>query len=271
MNPVCPQCAGELVPSGPGTVTCPLHGGEYLAPAASIPVSVPPPPPLPAQQSSFAPLMESEACFKHPDVLATGRCASCGTALCNLCTISDSRGMKYCPTCYSRKLSATAPPPRIPMNRPPRVPLGTKCSAHPEVAAVDRCTRCGAAVCGTCDFVFPGNVHLCPKCVSAPQQMSPGKKKSLIFCYIIAAWTTVASALVFSGLLAHMITSQSDAELLGGCLMIFVMIPSLVGTGLSFGNIDKRGRTSIAAWIVLFWNGAITLAYVLLMIKGSMK
>src|SRR5215475_2051895 len=56
-----------------------------------------------------------------------------------------------------------AVPPAIPENPPVRV--GITCVQHSKIQATEQCKRCGAFMCATCDFAFPGGVHLCPICV----------------------------------------------------------------------------------------------------------
>src|SRR4051794_4881542 len=53
-----------------------------------------------------------------------------------------------------------------------------RCVKHPDSPAVVFCHNCRAPSCATCDFVFPGDIHLCPECaVNSRPKMSSGRRK----------------------------------------------------------------------------------------------
>jgi hypothetical protein len=127
-------------------------------------------------------------------------------------------------------------------------------------------------MCGTCDFALPGGVHICPTCAAAPKtNLSPRRKKLMIWSYILAGLATVGMAIVFSGALAGMADNKSDAAALGGIVMIFTLLPSIIGTCLGFSAMDKRLPTPIGLWIATIWNGIILACFGLLMIIGMAK
>jgi hypothetical protein len=127
-------------------------------------------------------------------------------------------------------------------------------------------------MCSTCDFALPGGAHICPSCAAAPKtNLSPRRKKLMIWSYILAGWCTIGMVVLFSGILAGMADSKAGEEALGGALMIFVVVPSIVGTCLGFSARDKRLPTSIAVWIAIIWNAIILGCFGLLMAIGMAK
>ncbi len=127
-------------------------------------------------------------------------------------------------------------------------------------------------MCSTCDFALPGGAHICPTCAAAPKtNLSPRRKKFMIWSYILAGWCTVGMAILFSGALAGMASSKSDQEALGGALMIFVVLPSIIGTCLGFSARNKHLPTPISVWIATIWNVIILACFGLLMVIGMAK
>lgn len=266
MDLLCPECMGALVSSGGDSMRCSIHGGQYRVLFLREPHAV-------ASASAAIPVGENEACANHPNVAAETRCSACGAAICNLCAVAQPDGSQFCASCFTHRATARTPSAALlPVYRPPAVASGTKCRTHSEVDAVQRCVRCSAPVCSTCDFVFPGNVHLCPQCAASPQKTVTGtRKKTLVFSYILAAWCSVGLVLLFSGVFARMMRTSEDVEMIGIVIWIGIMIPSLIGTGLSVGSMDKRLGNSTAVWIATIWNAIILGVLILLIILGNMK
>ena len=125
-------------------------------------------------------------------------------------------------------------------------------------------------MCGTCDFALPGGVHICPTCAAAPKtNLSPRRKKLMIASFVLAAVATLGMAIVFSGALAGM--DKSDAAVLGGIVMIFTLLPSIIGTCLGVAAMDKRLPTPMGLWIATIWNGIILVCFGLLIVIGMAK
>src|SRR5947207_399167 len=163
MDLVCPECLGTLIPKGDETVRCLTHGGEFrvLFNRITSPVAS-------AAPSSVA---AAATCAQHPNLAATFVCRQCGASLCNTCAFQQSDGSAFCPDCMARRTSgasfessSTAPPPVT-----SSVPTGATCLQHPNLPATQSCKLCGKFMCATCDFVLPGEIHLCPACVAAPR------------------------------------------------------------------------------------------------------
>src|SRR5215212_7048337 len=182
MELICPDCRGELQEAGSRTAHCPLHGGTYEVlfdrQGESTVVN-------PVEH-----VIENKPCDAHPRQSAVADCASCGKALCGLCSF-DVAGRHYCSDCAVSgvQTAAAEPPPRpvlstpfggadsltgystaysTPAVAPPprrRIPEGLKCTQHLDADAVAECRGCSNGVCATCDFEMPGGVHFCPACI----------------------------------------------------------------------------------------------------------
>ena len=125
-------------------------------------------------------------------------------------------------------------------------------------------------MCPVCDFMLPGNVHLCPKCVIAPRRpMSTGRKQLLIAAYIFAVWNTVGTFLLFSGVFASF--AKSDRAAVGLIISVFIFMPSIIGTALGVSTLDKRLSNPPVVWGAAIWNGIITGIHLLLIIIGNFK
>jgi hypothetical protein len=153
---------------------------------------------------------------------------------------------------------------------PPLTPM--MCGIHPAVRATERCATCGTPICATCDFAFPGGLHLCPNCASKPTQgLNPRRKKTLIFSYLLAVWCTLGVAVLLSGKLAGFTHTPEDLQALGTMLMLFVFVPALVGVGLAFGSLDRRLGNPVSVMISVVWNSIIVAILVILTVIGNLK
>ena len=169
---LCPECMGTLVTPDGVTATCTVHGGEYriLFARSDAPAVAPPPPPPPAP-------------------------------------------LPTAPLNVTAPLNAAPPPPPLPMDISDEIPLAVMapaapvtrapvvmCRVHPEMPAIAYCQQCGAPSCTTCDFAFPGGVHMCTTCATTPRDPVSGKRKTMVICsYLMAGWTTFATALIVGG------------------------------------------------------------------------
>jgi hypothetical protein len=93
-------------------------------------------------------------------------------------------------------------------------PTVERCVAHPEVAASVECRGCRSWTCETCDFVFPGDVHLCPKCVksyatSTSAWRRRARNRSLVYGGVATAFF---ASLPLAGVLAE---SEAGLTVLG--------------------------------------------------------
>ena len=127
-------------------------------------------------------------------------------------------------------------------------------------------------MCATCDFLLPGNVHLCPGCATKPQTvLSSKRKKMLIASFVLAMWCTLVMAAIVSGAFREMGRYAGSRAVLGWLLTLILLIPAITGTSLGVSSMDRRLTNTIAMWIATIWNGLILGAFILLMIIGMMK
>jgi len=141
------------------------------------------------------------------------------------------------------------------------------CRVHPDMPAVAYCRTCGAPACNTCDFVFPGNLHLCTACATKPQDaLNPKRKKLLGWSYAMAIWTTIAIVMLMMGVFAT--RRKADQEAVGVALEIFVFLPSIVGTALGWASMDKRLGNPGWVWGAAIWNSVILAMLVCLTVVG---
>jgi hypothetical protein len=276
MDMFCPECMGPLATTDGQTARCTIHGGEFQIMFSREPVR--PDVPVvsaigaaPATETSSAAAGDAyPVCKRHRDMPVHFFCAGCGSPLCEICAFPNPQGGKWCPDCAvaaKRNPAGSTGTPQA-----PPVAAGVMCSFHPAVQAVQRCTVCHTPVCATCDFAFQGGVHVCPTCASKPQStIGPKRKKSLIISYVLAVWCTFGLAILFSGLLRHYVRTPSEVQALGGLLMLFVFVPSMVGTGLAVSTLDRHLGNPPPIWISVIWNALILASLVLLTIIGSMK
>ena len=147
---------------------------------------------------------------------------------------------------------------------------GVFCTQHPDVPAVIRCHSCHAPSCATCDFAYPGDIHLCPSCASNPRrQMSPRRKK-------LIPWSIGLAVFSMIGFVAMIVVSATnrnkvDAEVIGALGGWFSLLPALIGLALGVASREKRLATSGVVWIGIVGNGLVLVVWFALMIVGIMN
>jgi hypothetical protein len=147
-------------------------------------------------------------------------------------------------------------------------PMGP-CQNHQQVAAVQRCTRCSARVCSVCDFSFPGDIHLCPRCVtSASGALSPGRKGMMIASYAMAGAGTFFFALLVVGGATGMFAGMGMLAI--GIIFIMLVGCIVSGLGMGIGTLDRQQNNTVALWIAACWNGLLALALLLTTVVGLM-
>ena len=226
-------------------------------------------PPEPASPSQAAPGM----CIHHPDLRAAFVCSLCGQPICSLCAFTRTDGSRVCPRCASSPGARAESGPRLAGrgDLPPRQVHALKCVQHPNVSAVHVCRGCGAPMCATCEFVLPGDLRLCPRCVAAPPKRMSGKRKGLIIAaYVFAVWNTLGLAVLMSGLLRGLAASQGGAALIGLVFFCLLLIPSVVGAAIGFSCFDPRLRNPPSIWGAMIWNALLLLIYVALIAVGNL-
>ena len=252
MRMFCPECRGALVTADGVTATCTVHGGDYrilfarleeefgAARMRSPPAQAAPMQTAPVQALSVAAPVAVQAEPAPPPL-----------------PLQDD---------FEEIPLAPAPPP-VTVYAPAIAvqPQTVMCAAHKSMPAVAYCRKCGIPSCSTCDFCFPGDLHLCPNCATNPSTgLSGGRKSMLIASYVMVAWTTLATA----GLLTGMFTphNRADAQAFGIMILIFVLLPSVLGAMFAFGSLEKRLGNPPGVWISVILNSLILGFYALRMI-----
>lgn len=205
-------------------------------------------------------------CVHHPNVRAEHTCARCGAPICQTCDFLQADGSYLCPDCVMKKNVAGAVPAVV--VKALTVPVGQMCTRHPAVQAVQICKVCGTAMCETCDFVFPGNIHLCPTCATSPRKGLKGKRRTyLIWSYILGVWSTLATLFFLSGAAAESVGSQADVEVLGIMMVFTMLVPAIIGMALGCSAMERHSKP-VSVWVATLWNGAIVGLFILLCIIG---
>ena len=211
-------------------------------------------------------------CAFHPELRAVFVCAKCQQPICNLCSYSRTDGSRYCSQC------ATAAPTLAPTkarivgqtDAPPLPVQSRRCVQHPNVAAARTCKSCLRPMCAVCDFLLPGNLHLCPVCVSAPSRpMSRGRKGLLIAAYAMAAYNTIGFVAVASGMFASM--ARADKAMFGLAYAFLLSLPSLVGAAIGVSCFEQRLRNPPSVWIAAIWNCLLMGIHLIFIVIGSFR
>jgi hypothetical protein len=176
----------------------------------------------------------------------------------------------FCPNCISAHRAGAGA--RAAARQAVPLGPGIMCSRHAEVSAVRRCNVCHTPMCQTCDFELPGYFHVCPGCATNPQrEMSSGRKRNLIVSYVLAAWSTLALALLFAGAFAGMMgSSKADQEIVGVIFSFLIFIPSIAGTALAVSARDRKLANPPSLWAALIWNAIILAVLIILIIIGNL-
>jgi hypothetical protein len=145
--------------------------------------------------------------------------------------------------------------------------LGIQCRQHPEIDAVARCRLCHRGVCATCDFLLPGNVHVCPACLEKEPstEVSPKRRNTAIGALLIGIFVTFMFALLISGSIHRSFGNNEATNTVFGNLILW---PGLIGMGMALSAFDRRLRNSPLIWTTLVWNGINVGLFLLLMIIG---
>ncbi len=252
MELICPDCRAELTVVDPHSATCPGHDGRYQIlfdrelGAAQPGTAAAAPGVEPAAGLAE---IEEDPNIKHcatcdaPNPLTAERCGACGDRFTLL------------------NLSARRPAPSR---------LNITCAQHPEVQAVTRCRICSKGVCATCDFLLPGNVHVCPSCLETgpSDEISPRRRNLMIGAFVIASYCTVMLFLLLSRTLHRMFGNSEGANMLIGNAILW---PSIIGVGVAFSAVDRRLRNSMGIRAAVIWNGVNAGIFLLLMVIGMSR
>jgi hypothetical protein len=213
----------------------------------------------------------SVTCKQHPDVAASFACIECHTPVCETCAFHEQDGSVLCPEC---KVNQLKPPPVLTLVDQPVVPIPAeaRCKQHPNVAATQQCKLCANYLCSTCDFSLPNGIHVCPTCATVPRSpLGARGRKFLIGSYAAAIWSTVGLACLVSGAFGGVAQTKADEMVLGWVLLLFVLVPAVVGLALASSAKRQRATNPPSLWIALVWNSIIIGCFLLLTIIGLMN
>jgi hypothetical protein len=268
MNMLCPECLRELQALPGGKVRCPSQGTEFrvLFARGSVPYAAPPAVTAPGVAAAGFAADGEAVCRFHPSVPAVCRCGHCGAAICETCRF----GGDLCPQCAESGMNV-APPWAVPVPAASALPEGTMCRTHTGVPAVQRCQVCHAPVCATCDFAYPGNIHLCPRCATDTRSTLSAKRKQLvswsIALAILSTLSTIALVLAVSGALGGF-SDEAGLEAMDVILSNAARIMTLIGTALGIAALDKRLGNPGVIWVSVIWNGVLLLLWLFLIVLG---
>ena len=240
--------------------------------AAAVDVAAPDPfTALPAAEPpAGSAAMPQPFCSRHQTVPATRACHLCRMPICDTCAFTTPDGRSLCPDCAQRvqtrsPLGQYAGFPTGPIEVSP-VSIGRKCQAHPTVDAVRLCRQCKAPICPTCDFSFPGGVHLCPTCATTTdRRLSPKRRRLVGWAFALAIWCTLGLAFLFIGAAADV-----EEEALGAVVGFLVFIPAIIGFALGLSSFDRRLGNPPVVWVAALWNVFIFAVMLLLVIVGNL-
>lgn len=254
----CPHCRNVIV------VQFCQPGDKAICKSCFMPAEVP----LDAHVTSGKADDARKVCVNHLDKTAPYTCSSCSVAICEECIARTDDFLTLCPDCASTHSPAAS------INTTTQsvsIPEGAKCASHPEIAATALCSSCGLFICATCDFMFPGNLHFCPQCVSRPPESLEGKRKTLvIWSYVFAAIGTLSLIFTFGGLSTGLLDESSQA-LTGAIFVLLVMAPGVAGFAQAMSAHDKRLHNPSIIVGAIVWNSILIATYVLLSIVGSFE
>jgi len=162
--------------------------------------------------------------------------------------------------------SPSEPTPAAPPPAAARV-LTVPCVQHPEVQSVTRCRVCSNGVCAVCDFVLPGNVHVCPACLEKEPstEISTKRRVLMVVGLILAAFCTLMVVMAVSGTFTRTFGSSETANLLLGNALLW---PAVAGLVVALTALDRRLRNSTGIWIAVIWNAINLSVFVMFMIIG---
>lgn len=298
MNRLCPECLGPLEVRD-GAAHCTVHGGHYqilfwregsamrapaISPAAAAAAAAavagprsadPSAPPVSPKSRVAAAAMAPPAsvvprrvttCANHDHLPAIFVCRRCRKPICDLCAFPQNDGARLCPACSHR--SVPEPTARRGHSAVRLAVENQTCRQHSRVAAAQICQLCGAPMCATCDFLLPGNFHVCPVCaVAPPSGLSPKRKKMLRLSFIAAGASTLG--LVGNCLGVLLARNLMSTVVLGLWLFALVLIPSVAGLALGAGVLVRR-NSHLVVWMAVVWNGLLVGGFFLFSILGML-
>lgn len=232
MKVQCPHCRETLILKDRKAAEC-LHGCSgslkilYLAPAAETEIS------------------EPGTCVNHSGQMATTHCEICMLEICDKCRLIMHDGTARCPKCRGIKTSR-----KTELKRATALLEHVKCSNHPEVSALAKCSLCEVGICETCGFEA-GEEFVCPDCAiqSIGAKMSEFRN-SLNQISLLAAVVTFALILFY----LFLAVAQNDEPSDGAILMGFIIFISTLGTATGISSYEKFFINPTRVRVSIIWN-----------------
>jgi hypothetical protein len=246
MNLVCPDCRGELAVAEYPKGVCRSHGGEYeiLFDRSR------------SERASVAPT------FSHaPPAVLTERTAS----------EQLSNGARGCLNCGQDRASCSCSgdDAALPAAARAGASRGSPCAQHRDVRSEARCSVCSHAVCETCELTLPTGLRVCPACIESEgwREVPPRRRNLAMASLFFALYGTLMVVSLATGAFASAFGVDDEASL-SGLVVVFVLIPCMIGSSLSLGAWDSRFRNTTLIHVALTWNLLLIGIYGLLTIVG---
>lgn len=96
--------------------------------------------------------------------------------------------------------------------------------------------------------------------------MSSKRKRRVYWALGLAIWSTVGTVVFL--LVCAGATSAQELEVIGNVAGLLVLMPLLVGLGLSLSCFEKNLSNPPIIWVASIWNGVVIAAWILLIIVG---
>ena len=133
--------------------------------------------------------------------------------------------------------------------------------------AISFCNKCKTPICATCDFTFPNDLHICPKCAENNEiVISPKRKKSVIWSFVCAAGALILFVVFLVAVQG--IRSESELEVFSMLFGTLIIAASATGVALGIGAMDKRLGNTPSMWIAAVCNMIVLGAMLLLCLVG---
>jgi hypothetical protein len=146
------------------------------------------------------------------------------------------------------------------------------CVQHPTVPATHHCYSCFDGVCATCDFVFPGDRHFCPRCATDPQpELSARRKKLRAWSMGLAGFTTFWWVLFFGGISTGLIADKETIEALGILFGLVALIAPVVGVAQALSATDRKLANPLSLRLAALWNGMLIAVFVLRVLTVNLR
>ena len=141
------------------------------------------------------------------------------------------------------------------------------CAFHPTVTSVQVCDNCRKATCAVCDFLFLGNIHVCPICVAAPPPKVSGSRAFLA----IAGLSLSVVSMAMWGAFVTGTLGQFDAGTAGQIFVWAIMFPGFGAFALSVSALDRRLGNNLLLWIGAGLSSLFTAVLLTLIIIGNLS